>query len=455
MREDVGGSRRVGVFEGREGKGEHSVRGWKTVGLAAAAVSASCILFVSALGRRGGETVPGLGLLQTRLAMYPVDASAVKAYLKHQGHEGALGLHYSHTQGASPHSAAGQKRALSSHSSMVRLHRKHVETSAMWVVPTDQSQKLSEDTDDLDGSTSVVHGEPLEDPTMKPENQYIVEGTSFPTRVSVVQPTEYSFDGAKEAPPSPTPADSASAPPAVDKKTKCEGAVRWGDSEDCVSKKALAQALQSEKDVQLDNSRTRWVKKQTTQTRDWEEERSDSLDKHLVSAFRKAAHEVRTRQRALDTTDRKIHNGDDISMQKIEQFQAQEVHDMQSVLDRVEALEEEVEVIPHMTGPPGVRGPRGSRGPQGARGIQGPRGPFGDEGPPGDPGARGVDGEGGLSGHRGPAGHYVHLYKDAKGTNEKNSRNFQVLYPYLCRFDLRYTTPQKRCASHSRCVHTF
>jgi len=307
---------------------------------------------------------------------------------------------------------------------MVRLHRKHAHSAAMRVVPTGQSQKLSEDTDDLDGSTSVVHGEPLEDPTMKPENQYIVEGTSFPTHVSVVQPTEYSFDGAKDAPP--PPADAAAPSQLAAKETpKCEGPVRWEDSEDCVSKKALAQALQSEKDVQLVNSRTEWVKRKTTSTRDWEEERSDSLEKHLDGEFRKAAHEVRTQGRALDTTDRKIKNGDDISVQKVEQFQAQEAQDMKAVLNREQALEEEVEVIPKMTGPPGVRGTRGSRGPQGALGIQGPRGPYGDEGPPGDPGARGVDGESGLSGHRGPAGHYVHLYKNAKGTDDKNSRNFQ------------------------------
>ena len=399
------------------------------VGVAAAAVCASCILFVGATQWRGGEGVgSAANLLGTRLAMYPVDASAVNAYLRHQGHKGALSLHYGRSTGAS-HGAGHTQRALASHSAMVRLHRKHVAT-AMRVVPRSQSQKLSEDTDDLDGSTSVVHAEPLEDPTMKPENQYTVEGTSFPTHVSVVQPTEYSFDGAKDAPPPPpSPAEEA-AEEAAKEKPKCEGPVRHLDDDDCVSKKALAQALQGEKDVQRVNGRTEWVKKQATSTRDWERARSESLDKSLSASFDKAQHEVRVQGRALDTTERKVKNGDNISMQKVEQFEHREAHDMKAVLERIEALEEEVAVIPHMTGPPGFRGPPGSRGPQGAMGIQGPRGAPGDEGPPGDPGARGVDGESGLSGHRGPAGHYVHLFEHKQGTNNENSRNFQVIISY-------------------------
>ena len=61
----------------------------------------------------------------------------------------------------------------------------------MNVVPNSESTKLSEDTDDLDGSTGVVHSEPLEDATMSPENQYTVEGTSFPTEATVMSPTTY------------------------------------------------------------------------------------------------------------------------------------------------------------------------------------------------------------------------------------------------------------------------
>ena len=402
------------------------------VGAAVVAVcAATSVLLVSQAG-------PGRGV---ELAMYPVDAKAVNAYLRHQGR------HLGETGGDSDaaHRAKGVQRALRSHTAMVRLHRKQHSggsSAAMRVVPASQSQKLSEDTDDLDGSTSVVHAEPLEDPTMKPENQYTVEGTSFPSHVRVVQPTEYSFDGASGAPASVAAGASASQLASgagtsqlagAKEKPPCEGPVRHLDDDGCVSKKALAQALQSEKDVQLVNARTEWVKKHTTKTRDWEDERSDSLEKQLDDKFRKAEHEVRVQGRALDTTDRRIKNGDDISMQKIEQFQHREANDMKAVVNRIAALEEEARVIPKMTGPPGIRGPRGARGPQGARGIQGARGPPGDAGPPGDPGARGVDGEPGLAGHRGPAGHYVHLYRHSRGTSNKNSRNFQVIIECLCR----------------------
>jgi hypothetical protein len=52
------------------------------------------------------------------------------------------------------------------------------------------------------------------------------------------------------------------------------------------------QALQAEKDVQLVNGRTEWVKQLTTKTRDWEEERSNGLEKLLDAQFDKAEHEV-------------------------------------------------------------------------------------------------------------------------------------------------------------------
>ena len=201
------------------------------VGAAAAAACACCIFFVGALARGGAA-----GLLGTRLAMYPVDEAAVNAYLHHQGRKGALGLHSSHRV-----TAARGHAGLREHSAMVRLHRKaRAQHAAMRVVPGSQSQKLSEDTDDLEGSISVVHAAPLEDPTMRPENQYTVEGTSFPTHVSVVQPTEYSFDGAKDSPPPPPPAANA-AVAGEKEKSKCEGPVQHLDSDDCVAKKALAQ----------------------------------------------------------------------------------------------------------------------------------------------------------------------------------------------------------------------
>ena len=380
----------------------------RIISMGAVALCASCILFVGAMQWGDGSAVAE----ETQLAMYPVDSKAVNAYLKHQGRKGPLALHYSHSTGT-PRSAEHMQRALRSHGAMMRLHKKlSSRSTSMRVVPKSKSQKLSEDTDDLDGSTSVVHAAPLEDPTMKPENQYTVEGTSYPTHVSIVQPTEYSFDGAKDAPPvsSAAPAAGPAAGPAAAlAPPPCEGPVRHLDSEDCVAKKALAQALQAEKDVKLVNSKTEWVKTHTSKTRDWEEERSDSLEKSLDASFGKAEHEVRVQGRTLDTTERRIKNGDDNVVSKIAQFQSQEQQDMKAVMAHLDGLEEEIAVVPKMTGPPGFRGPPGPRGPQGASGIQGSRGPPGDDGPPGDPGARGLDASNGQAGPRGPAGHYMHL----------------------------------------------
>lgn len=61
----------------------------------------------------------------------------------------------------------------------------------MNMVPNSQSQKLSEDTDALDGSTGMVQAEPLEDPTAKPENMYTAVGTAFPTQVTVSASPNY------------------------------------------------------------------------------------------------------------------------------------------------------------------------------------------------------------------------------------------------------------------------
>ena len=165
----------------------------------------------------------------------------------------------------------------------------------MHVVPNSQSTKLSEDTDDLDGSTGVVHSEPLEDATMSPENQYTVEGTSFPTQVTVMSPTTYLpvAQGQQAAMVGGVPTGygdvttpmmaqtqqmASEAQPAADsssgrtqslyglggrddpmegvykvegtvKPVPCDGPIKHSDTPLCVAKKAMAQALQAEKDV--------------------------------------------------------------------------------------------------------------------------------------------------------------------------------------------------------------
>ena len=345
-----------------EGPGERGAwaRHRLHVFVAVACACTSCIVWVvTGAGGRGAAATERAGLLETWLAMYPVDGKAVSAYLLHQGRAGALGVHASKSQ------ERGGQRSARAQQGMARLRRK---ASSFDEVPPDRSQKLSEDTDDLDNALSVVHAEPLEDATMKPENQYTVAGTSFPTHVRVVQPADYSFDAA------PTPAPAAKAGGAEgeageegesgEAEPACEGPVRHLDSAACVARKALAQALQAEKDVQRVDSRIGGVRRQTASTRAWENARSEAIDRQLAAGIAKAQRGLRVQGRALDTTERRLRNGDQTSMQKIALFQAREEHDMASVLRRVKALEQEVKVIPKITGPPGSRGRRGPRGPQ-------------------------------------------------------------------------------------------
>jgi hypothetical protein len=160
------------------------------------------------------------------------------------------------------------------------------QAAAMNVVPTSESTKLSQDTDDLDGSLGVVHSAPLVDPTVSPENEYTVEGTSFPTAVTVMAPTSYLPAGEGQVPSLLAPTqqiasgsteEMAAAPTeqmaaartqslyglggrdddlegvykvqGMVKPVPCDGPIQHSDTPLCVAKKAMAQALQAEKDV--------------------------------------------------------------------------------------------------------------------------------------------------------------------------------------------------------------
>jgi hypothetical protein len=98
---------------------------------------------------------------------------------------------------------------------------------------------------------------------------------------------------------------------------------------------------------------------------------------------------------------------------------ASTVDPVQSLQDRVTALEEQIAQLTLKEGPAGApgepgpagaqgdRGPagaRGDRGPAGAVGPQGPEGPAGREGPAGPAGPAGAPGARGATGARGAAG---------------------------------------------------
>jgi hypothetical protein len=321
--------------------------------------------------------------------MYPVDNAALQAYLAHV-HRGlpATSNRLRIRKGTAERLKSGAKARLGgkaahgmlrSHMAMAAAARRH-----------GRAQMLTDDTDDLDGSMGLVHMEPLEDPTAKPENSYLIQGTSFPSHVTVDGPPTggYQMEGGAVA-PEVAPggdmgvddvaqgADSASE---AEQGPPCYGPVRHLDSPLCVAKKAMAQALQAEKDVQAVDGEISGARRRADGLESWEMDTTTALPTRLDAAFENQAMGEREQERLLDKTDREIAVGDMKAMSRAETF-----------------------------GPPGVRGTRGSRGPQGARGPQGIRGPKGDTGPPGNPGQRGLDGSGGLPGPRGPAGHYMHL----------------------------------------------
>jgi len=186
-------------------------------------------------------------LLATGLHMYPVDNAALQAYLAHV-HRGlpatadklrAHGGNFDELKSGAMHRLRGKAiTVLHAHAAMAAVARHR-----------GKQQMLSDDTDDLDGSTGLVRSDPLEDATARPENSYTIQGTSFPSKVTIEGPPGGS-DPVEGGLTGPTAAgdeagdEAAQGPP-------CYGPVRHMDSPLCVAKKAMAQALQAEHDVQV------------------------------------------------------------------------------------------------------------------------------------------------------------------------------------------------------------
>eukprot|EP00960_Hanusia_phi_P038770 753587-Hanusia_phi.AAC.1 len=354
-------------------------------------------------------------LLQSDLFVYPVNAKSVRQYLNHQQ---ANVLHSKQATGRVSHAMLKTQRK-----SRVRNSVQH--GAQMRVVPASQSQMLSDDVEALDGSKGIVHAEPLEDPTMEPENVYTVAGTSFPTNLNLVAPTQYSASSQGQADEAQSNAGASPPPPDSSNGSggrPCEGPVRHTDTDDCVAKKAMAQALQAEKDVMSVDSNIDETSKHISSVERWEEDEHDTIKKDLTRKFHALDRLLRKQDRLLDRTDRRITNGDQVASSKVKLFKNDEIQHVESIINRAERLESEGEAISHMRGPPGFEGPPGLRGAQGAQGIQGPRGPPGDEGLPGEVGRRGRGGSPGLEGRRGPAGHYAHLRVIGAQSNNEGQR---------------------------------
>lgn len=273
--------------------------------------------------------------MESDLHVYPVDAKAVRQYLSHQ-------------QDSSLHSKQAKVRA--SHA-MLKSQRKSrarnaVPRDRLRIVPSSQSQMLSDDVEALDGSQGVVHAEPLEDPTTQPENVYTVAGTSFPTNLNLVAPTQYAASSGSEA-ESPANTESEEAAPASDDSRgssgrPCTGPVRHTDTDDCVAKKAMAQALQAERDVMSVDSNIDTTSKHISSVEQWEEDEHDTIKKDLTRKFHALDRLLRKQDRLLDTTDRRITNGDQIASSKIKLFKNDEIQHVESIINRAEKLESEV-----------------------------------------------------------------------------------------------------------------
>jgi len=314
----------------------------------------------------------------------------------------------------------------------------------MNVVPTSQSTKLSEDTDDLDGSMGVVHSEPLEDATMAPENQYTVEGTSFPTQVTVMSPNTYlPVAGGQQAAmvggvPTgyggvTTPMQQMAQQPQEDKDAAqtqslyglggrddpmegvykvegsvqpipCDGPIKHSDTPLCVAKKAMAQALQAEKDVIAAHEKIAQQKDRITRLDQSYHEHYQAMQMKFEALVKSLRKRIADQKRRLLAETRRITTGDNVSLQKVAQARENEMRDWQALNRRLNQLSVTIALLkkkPGPAGPPGAAGPTGYPGAPGPQGVPGARGGEGIMGPTG---IRGTNGSPGPNGHRGPAG---------------------------------------------------
>jgi hypothetical protein len=290
-----------------------------------------------------------------------------------------------------------------------------------------QAAPMSQDAQGLDGSTGMVSAMPLDDPTLTPADSYTVHGTAFPSSVGVVAPV-YAYG----APASPQPMVAAAASAgreqqlaAIDpvesddplenrykvqgviRPIPCDGPVQHGDTPLCVARKAMAQALQAEKDVIAAHERVAEQSSRLTRMDQSYQERYRELEARFASAVQGLRAELAAQRQRILAETRRITTGDNLSLQRIAAIRKEELADWAALSDRVNELQVQVALAKKQPGPPGPAGPAGPAGPPGIMGPQGPPGERGYMGPPGPPGARGRNGLDGRNGVRGPAGNGI------------------------------------------------
>jgi len=331
------------------------------------------------------------------------------------------------------------------------------QTAQMNVVPTSMSTKLSEDTDDLDGSMGVVHSEPLEDATMAPENQYTVEGTSFPTQVTVMAPNTYLPVNQGQQPTmvagvptgygdvttpmmAQTQQMAATAAPRQQQERRvgrtqslygmggrddplegvykvegtvkpvpCDGPIQHSDTPLCVAKKAMAQALQAEKDVIAAHEKIAQQKDRITRLDQSYHQHYLAMQTKFEALVKSLRQRVADQKRRLLAETRRITTGDNVSLQKVAQARENEMRDWQALNRRLNQLSVTIALVKKKPGPAGAPGASGPTGYPGAPGPQGVGGARGGEGVMGPTGIRGTNGATGSNGHRGPAGNPINM----------------------------------------------
>ena len=329
--------------------------------------------------------------------------------------------------------------------------------AVMNVVPGAESTKLSDDTDDLDGSMGVVHSEPLEDATMPPENTYTVAGTSFPTQVTVMQPSSYLPVGQDQQLSSvgalptgyggvvttPTMAQTRMAALATSvgggatsegrtqslygmggrddplegtyklgvtiKPVPCDGPIQHSDTPLCVAKKAMAQALQAEKDVIAAHEKIAQQKSRITRLDQSYHEHYLAMQTKFEALVKSLRQRIADQKRRLLAESRRITTGDNVALQKVAQARENEMNDWQALNRRLNQLAVTVALVKKKPGPRGPPGAVGPTGYPGAPGPQGPPGARGGQGVMGPTGIRGTNGRPGVNGHRGPAGNPINM----------------------------------------------
>ena len=235
---------------------------------------------------------------------------------------------------------------------------------SMKLVSSRNSQKLSQDSESLNNAVGQVSALPLEDPTLKPENAYVIHGTTYPRNIQLVAPPIYKFASAAQDQPSTSGGGSASAAPggvaasaAPAAGSKCEGPVRHGDTPLCVAKKALAQALQAESDVATVDSAAALGRRRAGQLQDWERSEHGKLSGAMDREFDRIGRALDEEGRQIGDAERQTVAGDQEAQLKTDLARHREQADFASVRRRVADIAKEAALVSKMSGPPGPRGP--------------------------------------------------------------------------------------------------